>query len=109
MAGGGALFDVADEMTIRILVDNGASVGAELRWGGASARFFTLEVDQVWGAEHSSRILTSALVSVQGGKPTSEADLQRLDGPLAGTPWARSPIRKSERCPGRHPLPRSAL
>lgn len=34
MAGGGALFDVADEMTIRILVDNGASVGAELRWGG---------------------------------------------------------------------------
>ena len=31
---GGALFDVADEMTIRILVENGTSVGAELRWDG---------------------------------------------------------------------------
>jgi hypothetical protein len=31
---GGALFDVTDEMTIRILVENGASVGAELRWDG---------------------------------------------------------------------------
>ena len=30
----GALFDVADEMTLRVLVENGASTGAELRWEG---------------------------------------------------------------------------
>ena len=32
----GALFDVADEMTIRVLVENGVSTGAELRWEGES-------------------------------------------------------------------------
>ena len=30
----GALFDVADEMTIRVLTENGISTGAELRWEG---------------------------------------------------------------------------
>lgn len=30
----GALFDVADEMTLRVLVEDGASTGAELRWEG---------------------------------------------------------------------------
>ena len=31
---GGELFDVADEMTLRILTDGSASTGAELRWEG---------------------------------------------------------------------------
>jgi hypothetical protein len=31
---GGALFDVAAEMTLRVLVEGGSSVGAELRWEG---------------------------------------------------------------------------
>lgn len=30
----GALFDVADEMTLRVLTRDGASTGAELRWEG---------------------------------------------------------------------------
>ena len=30
----GELFDVADEMTIRVLTERGASTGAELRWEG---------------------------------------------------------------------------
>ena len=45
------------------------------------ARFFTLEVDQFWGAEHQSRILTSTSVSFQG--VTSKAWV-RSRGPESG-------------------------
>lgn len=30
----GALFDVGDEMTLRVLTEGGVSTGAELRWEG---------------------------------------------------------------------------